>query len=111
MSELLELFLATGFAPHEHEGHFGCKIPYVDYLYKQDGDKHVYLSVVNYDNKPVEIVYEVYLTKKNTRIKGKNNIPKEGEYSEFQKKGFHPIEVKLLRGSELGLKKVFENYV
>ena len=99
--QILNNLVKKDFLFHPHKEHFGCEIPYVDYLYKQDGDKHVYLSVVNYDGETVEVVREVYLTKKNTRIKGKNNTPKEGEYSEFQKKGFHPIEIKLLRGNEL----------
>jgi hypothetical protein len=93
---LLNSLLQLGFTPHSHKEHFGCEIPYVDYLYKK-GEKHVYVSLSNYDGKFVEAVYEEYLAPKNTRIKGKNNVPKQGEYSEFQKKGFEPVDIKLFR--------------
>lgn len=102
---LLNELLARGFALHNHKEHFGCEIPYVDYLYKK-GQTHVYVSLVNYDGKFCEAVYEEYLAPKNTYVKGKNNKPKPGEYSEFQKKGFEAIALGLFRNEKELLEKL-----
>lgn len=107
MSNLLEQLKLLGFKEHDHFPHFGYKIPYVDYLFKQKKNgNYVYVSISNYKGEFCAAFIEEYLVLKNTRVKGKNNEPKHGEYSEFHKKGFLPISMKSILNEDDILKYI-----
>lgn len=99
-NEMIQKLESCGFIPHDHKDHFGCVIPYVYYGYRKVGSEHEYVSLVSYENRFVEAVYERYLNKKNTRSVGRDHKKKEDKYSEFQKRGFSPVTTLLSRDWE-----------
>lgn len=102
LAEVITPFLAAGFAPEPHEPHFETVLSGVTYLRRG----HAYVSLVSYENRFVETVWEVYLAPKNTRrpkgpdTKEKDANGKEAKYSDHQLRGFVPIETRLLRTRE-----------
>lgn len=100
MTELCKMMLERGYSVHLHKEHFGEEMTHVEYLHKKIGGKYIYVSLVNYFGEFCEAVVECYAAPKNTRIKGKNNKPKDGELSEFHKKGFLPLETRIIRQTD-----------
>jgi hypothetical protein len=95
MKHFLDLLNANGFVPADQVKHFGKVIPYVYYAFRVRNGVHEYVSLVFYEGKFVEAVYELYMAEKNTyRVKG---TPKQ---SERAKRGFASLTGSLLRSYE-----------
>jgi len=103
MQQLVEFLRGIGFTDADQEKDFGYVISYVTYLKRIENGRHQYFSVVHShsDGRVLEeTCFEEYLAEKNTRKpKGepkKENL-KPGEFSDYQKRGFAPVRLELLR--------------
>ena len=98
-----QLLTKHGFAEHDHKEHFGYVIPYVYYASrsakKLDGFLlYEYVSLVSYDGKFCEAVYEAYINKKNSYAgKGKDEKLANSPYSKFQKSGQKMVDGNIFR--------------
>lgn len=98
-----KLLNQNGFVEHDHKEHFGYVIPYVYYAFRQtkklDGfPLWEYVSLVYYDGKMVEAVYEAYINKKNSYAgKGKDEKLANSPYSKFQKSGQKMVDGNIFR--------------
>lgn len=92
MKHFLDLLNANGFLPADQMKHFGSVLPGVYYAYKVRGGIYEYVSLVSYEGRFCEAVYELYMAEKNTfRAKG---TPKP---SELAKRGFLQLVAALPR--------------
>jgi hypothetical protein len=91
MNDYIQLLTVQGYSQSDHIGDFGYEIPYVYYALRKRGTVHEYVSLVSYDGKFCEAVYELFMTKKNPYKKG--NLKE----SEFAKKGMIPLTATLSR--------------
>lgn len=80
---------SIGFTPYDHEPHFGAELPGVTYLYRTFGTNHQYVSLISYEGRTVEAVFESYHAPKNTK-RGANLKSREA-----QDKGFAPLAARL----------------
>ena len=70
MDNYRNLLTDLGFAPADHKKDFGDIIPYVDYSYRKlPNGSFQYVSLISYEGKFCEAVYEIYKGEKNTRDK------------------------------------------
>ncbi len=87
MKEFVQLLSEQGFAPHSHAEHFGVKqgqeLPGVYYAHRCRLGVHEYVSLVSYEGKFCEAVYEAFAAKKNT-YQPKGNV----KLAELAKRGF-----------------------
>jgi hypothetical protein len=87
MKEYVQLLTEQGFAPHPHHEHFGVKVgqelPGVYYAHRCRLGVHEYVSLVSYEGKFCEAVYEAFAAKKNT-YQPKGNV----KSAELAKRGF-----------------------
>jgi hypothetical protein len=77
----IELLNNNGFSDREHLEDFTYVIPYVYYALRKRGSIHEYVSLVYYDGKFCESVYELFMNKKTIHKKGASN------YLESMKRG------------------------
>jgi hypothetical protein len=92
MKEYLELLTRNGYVPTDQTKDFGSELHNVHYLIKKRATSWEYVSLVFYEDKFCEAVYELYMAEKNTRrAKG---TPKA---SEFAKKGYNTLLASLPR--------------
>lgn len=97
VNRICHIFLTAGFKPEDHIPHFGSVLSGVNYLRRD----FTYVSIVSYEGEFCEAVYEVYFASKNTRApKGRDTKGKDVKYSDFQLRGFVPVEMHLLRTEE-----------
>ena len=77
MQPYIDLLTQNGYVPADQKKDFGAEISYVRYLLRKRGTIHEYVSLVSYDGKFCEAVYELYAAEKNVgRAKGNNNLDK-----------------------------------
>ena len=100
MQKAIQLLKSKDFLEMGHWEHFGSSLPGVYYAWRHgSNDEMEYVSLVSYEGKFVEAVYEKYLVSKNTRVpKSKDFKAKDEVHSDFQKRGFLPVEVALCHG-------------
>ena len=62
-----DLLARNGFTPGDQAKDFGEVIPYVEYATRVKDGRHQYFSIISYEGRFCEAVWEVYLKPKNTR--------------------------------------------
>lgn len=93
------------FSIHEHfnkddplRDHFGYFISGLAYMYRTGQGAHEYLSLISYENRVIEVIYERYLAPKNTRRpKGKDFTKAGAAHSDHQMKGYSPVALSIYR--------------
>lgn len=98
-SELVELFKKNGFEERdekEQKDALGGVIPYVFYALRIREGRYQYISLVSYQGEFCEAVWEVFSTKKNTRMPKNKAMKRE----ELEKLGCVAVTLALLRSKE-----------
>ena len=104
MQNLINLLTKHGFVPENQEKDFGMNIKYVYYCSRYHMSKYEYISLVSYDGKFLEAIYEHYLAPKNNKKKLK--LKNEKEIIESQKLGLIAYRATLLRNEKEIIEKI-----
>jgi hypothetical protein len=86
--------LSLGFVETDQQPVLNYVIPYVDYYYRMHQKQHQYVWLVSYDDKVVEIVFEVYKVARNSRAKHHPDI------TEQENRGLKPLSTDIARDFE-----------
>ena len=82
---MAEQLRALGFTDGDQKKDFDCVIPYVVYLRRAWAGKFQYVSLISYEGRFCEAVYELFAAAKNTRCKATNRkeLERLGGVAEF----------------------------
>ena len=94
MQPYVDLLTQNGFSSADQTKDFGRELPGVYYAVKKRGSIHEYVSLVSYEGKFCEAVYEVFASEKNPRN------PKGNNYLDRAKRGFDQLLGSLPRSLE-----------
>ena len=95
MKNYLEFLTQNGYVPADQVKDFGSELCGVYYFFKKRATSWEYVSLVFYEDKFCEAVYELYITEKNTRRP--KGTPKA---SELAKRGYNVLATALARTLE-----------
>jgi len=98
---LTALLLQAGFVNSDQVKDFGAVLKDVDYLFRKKGDVYEYVSLMYFEGRLLEVVYEGYLAPKNTR-KPKGDLASK----ESLRLGYTPQAVAIYRSADAVLAKL-----